>query len=309
MGRGSLDGVEGDHRWIRVLPPVLLCAGLWGSAFPAIKTVYGLWEEAGIDAGPIEFWWFAGVRFVLAGTLLLIVAKRPVREFRATPKLRLLGFSLTQTFGQYLFFYLAIAVASGSLTGLLTATGSFWWMVLAPLMAGAPRPSGMQWVAIAIGGVGVTLATAAPGAGAGQPVLGATLMVLATGLGAVGLIQFGRMRETIGARAATGYSLLGGGLLLLIAGAPAFVEAGRLMTPGVMLLTLWLAVVSASAFGLWNHLSTKHPVPLLAGYRFLIPLAGMTESLLLLEGESAGWGLLAGAALVVGSLVMAQRVR
>ena len=126
-------------------------------------------------------------------------------------------------------------------------------------------------------------------------------------MGALGIIQFGKLRPTIGARAATGFSLGGGGLLLLACGAAAFPRAALLMTPQVMLITCWLAIVSAAAFGLWNHLSTRHPVPLLAGYRFLIPICGMLEALVFLPGESAGWGLIAGAVLVVGSLVMAQR--
>lgn len=300
--------VRDDHRWFRVLPPVLLCATLWGSAFPSIKTVYGRWEAAAIDLDAVHCWWFAGVRFTVAGTVLLLVARRPLQEIRATPKRLLLGFTLTQTFFQYICFYLAVSVASGSLTGLLASLGSFWWMVLAPLLGGMAWPRARQWVALVIGGVGVTLATAAPGAGAGRPVLGAVLMALATGFGAIGIIQFSRLRLTIGARAATGFSLLGGGLLLLAAGSPAAMDAGRMFGSWqVNAITAWLALVSAVGFSLWNHLSTRHPVPLLAGYRFLIPLAGMLESLWLLEGETAGWGLWSGAVLVSVSLVLAQR--
>ncbi|MCP5548911.1 MAG: DMT family transporter [Akkermansiaceae bacterium] len=298
--------MEADHRWFRVLPGVLLCALLWGSAFPCIKTVYAIWAKQGIETGLADYWWFAGVRFTLAGAMLLAVARRPWAEFRATRFPKLAGFALTQTFGQYLLFYLAIAVASGSLAGLLTSTGSFWWIVLAPLLAGGPWPTRRQWLALAVGGAGITLATATPGAGAGRPWLGALLMIGATGMGALGVIQFGRLRPTIGARAATGFSLGGGGLLLLVCGAAAFPRAGLLMSPAVIGITCWLSFVSAAAFGLWNHLSTRHPVPLLAGYRFLIPICGMTEALVFLPGESAGPGLLAGAALVIASLVMAQ---
>jgi len=301
--------VEDDHRWFRVLPGALLCAALWGSAFPGIKTVYRIWGEQGTEVGLADYWWFAGVRFTVAGAMLLAVARRPLVEFRATSKGTLLGFTLTQTFGQYLLFYLAVAVSSGSLAGLLTSTGSFWWMLLAPVLAKAPWPSGRQWLALLVGGIGITLATAAPGAGSGRPVLGALLMIGATGMGAVGVIQFGRLKGTIGARAATGYSLGGGGVLLLLCGVSAFPRAGELMPPAVIAITCWLAFVSAAAFALWNHLSTRHPVPLLAGYRFLIPLCGMGESLIFLEGESAGWGLMAGAVLVLGSLVLAQRAR
>ncbi len=298
----------GEHRWTKVLPPVLLCALLWGSAFPGIKAVYRIWEQAGIEADTSACWWFAGVRFTLAGLMLLAVARRPFAEYRATPKRLLLSFAATQTFGQYLLFYLAIAVASGSLAGLLSSLGSFWWMLLGPLVAGAPWPARWQWFAVLLGGAGVAIAagTARHAGPAANAWLGTLLLIGSTGLGTLGLVQFGKLRQTIGARAATGFSLLGGGLALLLAGAASFPEAARLMPPAALGLTLWLAFVSAAAFSLWNHLSTLHPVPLLAGYRFLIPLAATLESMLFL-GERPGPGFAAGAVLIFGSLLMLQR--
>ena len=299
--------MEGDHRWFKVFPPVLLCAVLWGSAFPGIKTVYRLWDEGGVDIGLPDMWWFAGVRFVIAGSALLLVARAPLQELRSASKAGILRFSLYQTAGQYLFFYWGVALASGSLAGLLVSSGSFWWMLLAPLLAGSPWPTLRQWGAVGIGAIGLLVATADPGMGAGRPWLGAALLIAATGLGALGLIEFGKLRPAIGARAATGYSLLFGGLILLAFGGRAFLAADVLMSPAVIGLTLWLAFVSAAAFSLWNHLSTRHPMPLLAGYRFLIPLAGMLESLAFLPGESAGVGLWVGAILIVSALILSQR--
>ncbi len=298
--------MQDDHRWFRVLPPVLLCAVLWGSAFPGIKTIYRYWDAAGVTPGLFDYWWLAGVRFTLAGAGLLLVARNPLEEIRRTRARHLATFALTQTFGQYLLFYYGIAVASGTLAGLLTGVGSFWWMILAPWVGGAPWPGRLQWLAVAVGALGVALAAAAPGVDAGRPWLGTCVLLASSLLGILGLVQFGSLRETIGARAATGVSLLSGGLGLLLAGAPAFARAGQLMPLPVIGITIWLAFVSAFAFSLWNHLSTRHPVPLLAGYRFLIPIMAMLESILLL-GEKPGWGLWTGGALVIGALVVAQR--
>jgi drug/metabolite transporter (DMT)-like permease len=301
---------DGDHRWTKVLPPVLICALLWGSAFPGIKAVYGIWKQAGIVASAADCWWFAGVRFTLSGLMLLLVARRPWDEYRATPKRALFSFSMTQAFGQYLLFYLAISVASGSLSGLLSSLGSFWWMLLGPLVAGVAWPTRGQWLAVLSGGIGVALAAAAApgasGAAAGKTWLGVLLLLGSTGLGTLGLVQFAALRKTIGARAATGFSLLFGGLGLLLAGATSFPKAAQLMPPAAMGITLWLAFVSAAAFSLWNHLSTLHPMPLLAGYRLLIPLAATAESMIFL-GERPGWGFAAGAVLIFGSLVALQR--
>lgn len=294
-------------------PPLLLlallCALLWGSAFPVIKLVYAHWEEAGVEVGLSEIWLFAGVRFTMAGFGLLPTARRPFQELRATPASLMIGFTLSQTFFQYVFFYLAVSVAGGALAAMLVATGSFWWMLLAPIFTnGASRPSRVQWLAVAAGGVGVTLAVYAPGAGAGKPFLGMVLQLAATFCGAVGMIFFGRIKPTMGARAATGLSLGLGGLGLIVLAFPAWQNAVHLFDAFVLGWTLWLAFVSAAAFSLWNHLSTLYPVPLLASYRFLIPVCGVVESLIFLKAESAGWGLVVGGVFVIGSIWWAQRL-
>lgn len=299
---------RGEHHWTRIVPPVLVCALLWGSAFPCIKMVYLDWDRRGIEVGLTDLWWFAGIRFTLAGFVLLLLSKQPFADIRATARTPLLLFAVTQTLGQYVFFYIGIALASASLASLLVATGSFWWMLLAPLMLRSPWPTKKQWLAIATGAVGVALATAKPSNGEAFSFLGLGALLISTLMGALGLIYFSKVRPTIGPRAATGFSLFVGGLALLALGGPAFARAGELFSPQAGFLTVWLAFVSASAFTLWNHLSSLHPVNLLASYRFIIPAFGVMESLLLIPGEKATWGLLVGGVLIVASLLVAQRL-
>lgn len=287
--------------------PVLLCALLWGSAFPVIKLVYGHWAELGVEVSLWDRWLFAGLRFTVAGLALLAVAKQPWVELRRSSVATLIVFTLGQTFFQYVFFYAGLAISSGSLGALLAATGSFWWMILAPVVLGHAWPERRQWMILSVGASGVVLAVYAPGAGAGNPVLGATLLLCASFSGAIGILMMSKLKTTMGARAASGFSLFFGGVALLLLALPAWGRAELLFDPYVLVWTCWLALVSAVAFGIWNYLSTLYPVPLLASYRFLIPVTGVIESLLFLEGESAGWGLVIGGALVIGSLFVATR--
>ncbi|MFT4549356.1 MAG: drug/metabolite transporter (DMT)-like permease [Verrucomicrobiales bacterium] len=286
---------------------MIFCALLWGSAFPVIKHVYGHWAKIGIEPTVAMILLFAGVRFSIAGGGLLFCGKSLRAELRQTSWGLLLGFALTQTFIQYVFFYQAVAISSASLTALLVATGSFWWMLLSPLLQKSPWPSGAQWCGLLIGGVGVGLAVYAPGAGAGSPLIGTILMLVATGSGAVAVIIFQKIKPTMSAVNATGISLLTGGLALLAAGVSDIASIPEMFTAPVIVGTLWLAIVSATAFSLWNHLTTVFPVTLLASYRFLIPVCGVLEAQFFLRGESAGWGLLVGGALVIASMLIAQR--
>jgi drug/metabolite transporter (DMT)-like permease len=89
-----------------------ICALLFGSAFPAIKTVFGHWESRGLEIGLFSIWLFAGIRFMIAGIGLLCAAKQPFIELKNTPWRLLLLFTLGQTLLQYLFFYLAVCRTS-----------------------------------------------------------------------------------------------------------------------------------------------------------------------------------------------------
>lgn len=82
-----------------------ICCILWGSAIPVIKTGYRLMQVDSADtASQIVF---AGVRFTLAGILVLIFAS--IREKKVMiPDKEILKYAvpvcLAQTVGQYFFF-------------------------------------------------------------------------------------------------------------------------------------------------------------------------------------------------------------
>lgn len=288
-----------------VFLPVLLCALLWGSAFPSIKSVYAHWEAIGVEATLADRWFFAGIRFAVGGFALLLLAKNPWREWQQTPLKHMAWLSLGQTFFQYLLFYFGLSLATGSLGALMASTGSFWWMILAPMILGVAWPNMRQWGVIFVGALGVGVAVYAPGASDGGSWLGALMIILSTLFGSIGMVMFTKVKATMGARAATGFSLFLGGLGLMVVGMGAWPRLGLLFDGYVIGWTAWLAVVSAVGFAVWNHLTTLYPMPLLASCRFIIPISGMLQSLIFLDGESMGWGLGLGGALVVGSILAA----
>lgn len=294
----------------RLLPfAVLLCALLWGSAFPGIKAIYGAWEEVGVAGTFSHRLLLAGVRFCIAGGALLLISRQPFRQLAGSPKGPVIALAVAQTFVQYIFFYSALAVSSAVLGSLLSASGSFWWLILAPLLLKSPWPNRKQWSLLALGALGVILAVYRPGAGSGNVALGTLFFCLSTFSGAFALIVFQTVSKTMGARAATGFSLFFGGLMLTLAGVQSWPEIVSLFPPKVIILTLYLALVSAAGFGIWNYLTQLFPVNLLAGYRFLIPVCGVALSSLLVPGESPGLGIFLGGALVIGSVIALQSER
>ncbi|GAB5561792.1 MAG: DMT family transporter [Synoicihabitans sp.] len=273
-----------------------------------IKSVYAHWEAKGVEIDFAMRSLFSGVRFSVAGLALLLLAKYPGREWRATPLRWMLALALTQTVGQYVLFYLGLSLSSGALASLLISSGSFWWVLLAPRFGHSPALTKRQWVILVVGGLGVTIAVYSPGISAGNPQLGALLLLGASLFGALGLLFFQRMKPTMGARAGTGYSLLIGGLILTAMGWPAVARGDWVVFDSfVIVWTAWLAFVSAAAFALWNHLSTLMPAHELATYRFLIPLFGVVESILWIENERLTLPMVIGGILALAAMTQLQR--
>lgn len=108
------------------------CCLLWGSAYPAIKSGYDLFQIATDDI-PSKIV-FAGYRFLFAGGLLLLFAllqRKPIGRFRPRQFAQLMLLGLTQTSLQYLFFYIGLAFTSGVKGSIMNATGTFFSVLLA----------------------------------------------------------------------------------------------------------------------------------------------------------------------------------
>ena len=70
----------------------LSCALLWGSAFPAIKTAYLHLDKSNLTL----VFFFAGLRFTIAGFLVLLFTKQLGEQIRKTPKVKVLTIAFTQ---------------------------------------------------------------------------------------------------------------------------------------------------------------------------------------------------------------------
>lgn len=284
---------------------VLICAVLWGSAFPVIKLSY----EALAIEGFGERMVFAGLRFTLAGLLIVPFCRNSVLQtIRTAPVGLLVWVILGQTVFQYVFFYYALSVSSGTLGALLVGGGSFWWMLLAPVFLKTPLPGPKQWALIALCSVGIAVAVYAPGAGSGQVGLGAASFLLASLSGAFGAIGLKKMSAYHGSRAITSISLFSGGLVLLLLGLGGWNGFWEDLGSSAIWPLLYLSFLSATAFTLWNRLIEQYSVNVLSAYRFLIPLCGVLESALLVEDESIGLGIVMGGCLILGSLYAMSRL-
>lgn len=135
-----------------------VCCILWGSAIPVIKTGYHLLQVDSSDtASQIVF---AGIRFTLAGILVLIFAS--IREKKVMlPDRTLLKYAipvcLAQTVGQYFFFYIGVAHTSGVKGGIITGLGNFIAILLSCLVFRNERMTSQKIAGCVLGFAGVVV--------------------------------------------------------------------------------------------------------------------------------------------------------
>lgn len=284
---------------------ILICAVLWGSAFPVIKNSYAHLHLESYGEQLV----FAGSRFFLAGLMVLPFCRGNIIEkLRMAPRSQLLIILLGQTYFQYIFFYYGLSVSTGTLGALLVGAGSFWWILLAPMILKTPPPRAIHWLLLTCCSAGIACAVYTPGSDWKQAGLGATMFLAASLSGAIAAIFMKKVAPISGSRSTTAFSLTTGGLLLLLTAAPYWKSYAAHFNTTTLLVTLYLALLSATAFTLWNRLIELYSVNVLSTFRFLIPLMGVLESVLFIPGETLRPGVIIGATVVVICLNIASRV-
>lgn len=291
-----------------VVALAVLCCLLWGSAYPAVKSGYALLDIVASDlSGQILF---AGMRFTLAGALLLLVAlglrKSVFGISRAQwGQITLLG--LTQTTIQYVFFYIGLAHATGVKAAIMNGTVVFFSVVLAHRIYADDRLSLRKLVGCLIGFSGVVVVNLKKGAlGLDFTLLGEGFLVIAAFVLAAASIYGKRVSRQVDPIVMTAWQLLLGGLVLMALGTGA---GGQIQTldaaSGVLLL--YLALLSSIAFAVWSLLLKHNPVGFLAPFNFLIPVFGVVLSAIFLNESLWHWRYLAALVLVCGGIWLVTR--
>jgi drug/metabolite transporter (DMT)-like permease len=303
------------ERWLSdrriAVAAVLVSALLWGSAFPAIKRGY---QVLGIDpdaavGGVLAF---AGIRFIVAGAILLggAAALRlgaVVRSPRRLAGLAALG--LVQTTLQYSAFYVGLVYTSGVKASVIVASGSFFLAAFSPLFYPTDRLGAWRVLGLLVGFAGVVIANVDRGGPRDLEVqwVGDALVLLTGLCSAVGSLLGKRLVQDTHPAVVTGYQLSFGAIAMLAVAIPAGGLSALQPSVEIAGLTLYLAVVSAVAFTLYYLVVKLHDLSRVAAYRFSIPVAGVALSAWLIPGETLGWPLCVAALLVAFGVWIVNR--
>ena len=245
-----------------------VCCILWGSAIPVIKTGYHLLQVDSSDtASQIVF---AGIRFTLAGILVLIFASIKEKKMML-PDRELLKYAipvcLAQTVGQYFFFYIGVAHTSGVKGGIITGLGNFIAILLSCLVFRNERMTSRKIAGCVLGFAGVVVINLMGNS------LDMGFQLIGEGFILIAQLSYGISTVLI--------NLFSKKVSPVVLSGTQFTIGGN-VTAGGLAIIFYLALVSAVAYTLWSILLAWNDVSKVAIFGFVNPLCSVILSALIL---------------------------
>ena len=296
-----------SKKWLPVL--ALICSVLWALAYPLIKLGYRELNIATDDLGSKVL--FAGIRFLFAGALVLLITGAVNHTEKKISKSAwgwLLLFAIVNTSLHYLFSYIGLGYIPSARGTIIDSMGSFLLIILSCIVFSDDRMGWNKVLGCVLGFSGIVIMNVEPGKfmlenisflGDGMILLNA---VFAAFGGVVGRIVSRKMDMTL----ATGISMaIGGGILCVVGLSIGVAHPWHLSAVGVTIIVA-LTLISAISFSIYNSLIANHPISTVAIYNAFIPVFGVGFSSLIL-GERFMIKYLAAGVLVALGIVAVNR--
>ncbi|MEO8105684.1 MAG: EamA family transporter [Actinomycetes bacterium] len=277
---------------------------VWGSTYLGIRIVVDVAQQPPLFP--------TGIRFLIAGSVLAtaVALRKGWRALKVPPK-ALMGSVLLG----FLFLFCGVGMVSvaeqtvpSSLAALLVAAMPLW-VVLMRAGIGRERPARLTWLGTAVGLGGIAV-LARPDTEGDVAVWGVLLVLFATVCWAFGVFIAPRLRLPEDNFVGAVYEMVGGGVVLLVAGAVVG-EFGGFSIADVpaegwwafLYLTLIGSVIAFSAF-VW--LLGHAPPSLVTTYAYVNPVVAVFLGWLILS-ESVTRPVVAGGSLAVVGVALVVR--
>lgn len=283
----------------------LLCALLWALAYPFIKLGYKELGINGDDLGSKVL--FAGIRFFLAGIIVLLFFMNKIKSFRYDKKTwRLMVlFSLTNICLHYLFSYIGLGYIESSRGTVLDSMGSFVLIILSCIIFVDDRMNAYKLFGCLFGFGGIIFMNIEPGKSLfnNMSFMGDGMIALNSMFFAIGGIIGRLVSKKADMTFATGISMLFGGLMLCVVGIIVGIDNPWNLTVLGISLLIALTLISAISFSIYNSLIAYHPISKVAIFNAFIPVFGVIFACIILSEKFSYKYLIAGCMATVGSIL------
>lgn len=274
-----------QNKWV-ITALAVLATLMWGSAYPGIKISYTMF---GLEASlAVDKMLFAGIRFLLAGVVIVVVMSIVKKRFLCPKPANLLGVSvmgLLQTGLQYTFFYVGLGNTDGSKSAIISGTSTIF-AVLFAAMAFKDDPLNLRKIfAVLLAFAAIVVVNINQEFGSLSFRLdGEVSLLIASIAFAMGSVASRIVTRAEDASTASGYQLIVGGLMLFVGGIAFGGEIPYVTSAGVWMM-VYLVLLSSIAYLCWTLLLSANPVSKIMIYYYLVPVFGVILSAVFL-GES-----------------------
>jgi drug/metabolite transporter (DMT)-like permease len=282
----------------KVMTAFIAVCILWGSTYLAIRI--------GVSAFPPEL--FAGIRFFIAGSLMLIFARLRGLEF-PTDLSSIKNQSIVGLFlllgGNGLVVWAEQWVHSG-IAALLVATSPLFMAVIESFIPGRPRIEFKGWLGLLIGFSGVVILVLSSSGVGSINVKGAILLLAASFLWATGSVYSKGFKPAGSMIVNIGIQMLTGGIALLILG----ISLGELPRVSISLKgigALIYLIVFGSLLGYTSYIYVleKWPAAKAGTYAYINPPVAVLLGTLILK-EPFTLTVLFATAVILSGVLMVQ---
>jgi drug/metabolite transporter (DMT)-like permease len=272
-----------DLKKSKIISLAILACIIWSTAFAVIKI--GL-----VYCTPMLF---AGIRFILAGLLLLPLCGGLRKYFKSiSANLKTIAMvSLFQTFLLYSLFFWGMSLVPGSTGAIVTGSSPLITAIAAHIILKDDKLSFRKAIYIFAGILGVILISIDRQFITGtsfKELAGIFILLGSTTASALGNIVVSEDKSDVDPITLNSAQMgLGGFILLLLSflveGSPKITITGRFIFS-----LLWLSFISAVGFSIWFYLIKKERVKVseLNMWKFIMPILGAIISWTLLKNDS-----------------------
>lgn len=285
----------------RLLPwfSLLIVYVVWGSTYLAIRLV----------VREMPPWSAAAFRFLVAGLVMAVAAAFADRAHGWPSPKQLFDYSLVGVLllsvGNALVMWSEKTVPSG-IAALVVATVPLWFTLLDGLRPGGQPWTLRVWLGTALGLAGVALVAKPEGALDSAHLWGIVALQVAALSWTIGSLYAQSRPQKLPLFTASAVEMIAGSLVLFVESALAGEDWGLLWSASA---SAWLSLVYLVVFGslvgftAFAYCLNELPASTVGTYAYVNPVVAVALGALVL-GERLGPGLLAGAALILGAVLL-----
>ena len=273
----------------RAIISAILCNILFGTAFPMIKIGYELFS---VTDDIFMKMLFAGIRFTIAGLLLLLfgtVKNKAVPKFPVNKLPLVILVAAVYTSLQYTFFYTGLSNTSGASGSVINSSSVFMAVILAHFIYKDDKLTLLKFLGAIAGFGGVLFAVLSKESFASSiSFMGEGLMMIAAFSSVIGSVLSKYATKTIESSTMASYNLLFGGVMLTLIGVIFTKDAFSISLQGILVL-LYLSFVSAFGYTVQSKLFKEYSISKVSVYNFVIPVSGAFFSGIFLQENILRW--------------------